>query len=162
MDQLDVMTQVTGFTADSNQFLTFTLGEEEYGIEILKVQEIKGYTRITAIPGAPAYVKGVMNLRGTIVPIIDLRIKFGLPPTEYDKLTVIIVVMVEGRASGMVVDAVSDVLNIPENEIQPTPEFSSQTNTDFISGMGKSGEKLIILLDINKVVGIDEIKKLAS
>ena len=159
MDQTDIL---TGFTADSNQFLTFTLGEEEYGIEILKVQEIKGYSSISAIPRAPAYVKGVMNLRGTIVPIIDLRIKFGLPPTEYDKLTVIIVVMVEGRASGMVVDAVSDVLNIPENEIQPTPEFSSQTNTDFISGMGKSGEKLIILLDINKVVGIDEIKKLAS
>ena len=96
------------------------------------------------------------------MPIIDLRAKFELPSTEYDKFTVIIVVMVEGRASGMVVDAVSDVLNIPESEIQSTPEFSSQTNTDFISGMGKAGEKLIILLDINKVVGIDEIKKLAS
>lgn len=162
MDHTEMLTTVTGFAADSNQFLTFTLGEEEYGIDILKVQEIKGYSTITRIPRAPSYIKGVMNLRGTIVPIIDLRSKFGLEPTNYDQFTVIIVVVVQGRAMGLIVDTVSDVLNIPAGDIQPTPEFSGSLDTDFISGMGKSGDKLIILLDVHKVLGIDELRALAA
>lgn len=162
MDHTETLTTVTGFAADSNQFLTFTLGEEEYGIDILKVQEIKGYSTITRIPRAPSYIKGVMNLRGTIVPIIDLRSKFGLEPTNYDQFTVIIVVVVQGRAMGLIVDTVSDVLNIPAGDIQPTPEFSGSLDTDFISGMGKSGDKLIILLDVHKVLGIDELRALAA
>jgi purine-binding chemotaxis protein CheW len=162
MNQTDVMSNVTGFNADSNQFLTFTLGNEEYGIEILKVQEIKGYSAVTPVPRAPAYLKGVMNLRGTIVPVIDLRAKFGLEPATYDQFTVIIVVMVQGRAMGMIVDAVSDVLNIPESDIRPTPEFSNSVDTSFISGMGKSGVKLIILLDITKVLGVDELQALTA
>jgi purine-binding chemotaxis protein CheW len=138
------------------------LGNEEYGIEILKVQEIKGYSAVTPVPRAPAYLKGVMNLRGTIVPVIDLRAKFGLEPATYDQFTVIIVVMVQGRAMGMIVDAVSDVLNIPESDIRPTPEFSNSVDTSFISGMGKSGDKLIILLDITKVLGVDELQALTA
>lgn len=162
MDQTEMLTNVTGFAADGNQFLTFTLGDEEYGIDILKVQEIKGYSTITRIPRAPSYIKGVMNLRGTIVPIIDLRNKFGLEPTDYDQFTVIIVVVVQGRAMGLIVDTVSDVLNIPASDIQPTPEFSGSVDTSFISGMGKAGEKLIILLDVHKVLGVDEIQALSA
>lgn len=160
MDQIETLTNVAGFAADSNQFLTFTLEDEEYGIDILKVQEIKGYSVITRIPRAPSYIKGVMNLRGTIVPIIDLRTKFGLEPTCYDQFTVIIVVVVQGRAMGLIVDTVSDVLNIPANDIQSAPEFSGNMDTSFISGMGKAGDKLIILLDVYKVLGAGELQAL--
>ncbi len=162
MDRIETLTNVAGFAADSNQFLTFTLGEEEYGIDILKVQEIKGYSAITRIPRAPSYLKGVMNLRGTIVPIVDLRIKFGLEPAAYDQFTVIIVVVVQGRAMGLIVDTVSDVLNIPASDIQPAPEFSGSVDTSFISGMGKAGDKLIILLDVYKVLAADEFQTLQT
>src|SRR5271154_1024816 len=106
--------ETTGYAADLDQYLTFTLGAEEYGIEILKVQEIKGYSAITHIPNAPPHVKGVMNLRGTVVPVVDLRARFGMEAVEYSKFTVIIVVMVGEKIAGVVVDAVSDVLNISQ------------------------------------------------
>ena len=153
---------VTGLNSDGNQYLTFTLGSEEYGLDILKVQEIKGYSEITPIPRTPPYVKGVMNLRGTIVPIVDLRTRFGMPHTEYDQFTVIIVVMVEERTMGMVVDAVSDVLNIGAEDIQPAVEFSDNVDTSFISGMGKSNERMVIMLDVYKILGIDELQTLAA
>ena len=162
MNQIETRPSMTDFAADSNQFLTFTLGEEEYGIDILKVQEIKGYSAITRIPRTPSYIKGVMNLRGTIVPVVDLRSKFGLDPTPYDQFTVIIVVVIQGRATGLIVDTVSDVLNLPASDIQPTPQFSSGLDTDFILGMGKTGDKLIILLDVHKVVGADEYQTLEA
>ncbi len=111
---------------DTRQFLTFALGDEEYGIDILKVQEIKGYSAITRVPRTPQDIRGVMNLRGTIVPIVDLRTKFQLEPREYDRFTVIIVVVVRGRAVGLVVDAVSDVLDIGDAAVQATPEFSNR------------------------------------
>ncbi|MGE0679651.1 MAG: chemotaxis protein CheW [Candidatus Binatia bacterium] len=162
MEETMTVNSITNLAADDNQYLTFTLGEEEYGIDILKVQEIKGYSAVTRIPRSPAYVKGVMNLRGTIVPVIDLRTKFGLEPTAYDQFTVIIVVVVQGRAMGLIVDTVSDVLNIPASDVQPTPELSSDMDTNFIAGMGKAGDKLIILLDVHKVLGVEELRALEA
>jgi purine-binding chemotaxis protein CheW len=150
--------QGIGFAAESNQFLTFTLGAEEYGVDILKVQEIKGYSLITRVPRTPEFVKGVLNLRGTIVPVIDLRVKFGLERREYDQFTVIIVLVVQGRAMGLIVDAVSDVLNLAGSEIAETPEFSNRVDTKFISGMGRAGDKLIILLDVEKLLSTDEMQ----
>src|ERR1043165_2421464 len=110
---------------DAEQFLTFTLQNEEYGIEILKVQEIKGFSKITPIPNAPAFVRGVMNLRGTVVPIIDLRARFSMDAKDYDQFTVIIVVNVGTRVVGLLVDTVSDVLNIPTDAIADPPELAS-------------------------------------
>jgi purine-binding chemotaxis protein CheW len=136
----------------THQFLTFALGQEEYGVEILKIQEIKGFSAITPLPNAPAYVKGVLNLRGTIVPIIDLRKRFGMPEEAYTAFTVIVVVQVHGKITGFVVDAVSDVLTVAATDIQPTPDLHGQVDTTFLTGLAKAGEKLVILLDIDKVL----------
>ncbi len=139
------------------QFLTFALGAEEYGVEILKIQEIKGFSAITPLPNAPPYVKGVMNLRGTIVPIVDLRKKFGMPEEAYTAFTVIVVVQVQGQIMGFIVDAVSEVLTVSETDIQPTPDLHGQVDTTFLNGLAKTGEKLVILLDIDKVLTAGEI-----
>ena len=152
MEQLDALSNRISFATDGNQYLTFTLGEEEYGVEILKVQEIKGFSAITPIPNTPSYIKGVMNLRGTIIPVVDLRSKFGMSEAEYNQFTVIIVVTVGTKVMGVIVDAVSDVLNIPKSDIQETPDFGAQVEARFISGMAKAGEKLVVLVDIDKVV----------
>lgn len=162
MNQIDVLNPETGVSADGHQFLTFTLGSEEYGVEILKVQEIKGYSAITPIPNTPPYIKGVLNLRGTVIPVVDLRGKFSLKEVEYNKFTVIVVVVVRGRVMGLIVDTVSDVLNIDPGEIQATPDFGAQVDTRFISGMAKAGERLIVLLDIEKVLGGEELQALGS
>jgi purine-binding chemotaxis protein CheW len=151
----------TGFTGDGGQFLTFCLGAEEYGIDILRVQEIRGYSTITAIPNTPSYIKGVMNLRGAVVPVVDLRAKFGMPEVAYNKFTVIIVVTVASRIAGLVVDAVSDVLNIARSEIERTPEFDTTVDTSFMTGLAKSGDKLVLLLDIEKVMGAADIAAVA-
>ena len=137
---------------DTHQFLTFALGQEEYGVGILKIQEIKGFSAITPLPNAPAYVKGILNLRGTIVPIVDLRKKFALPEVEYTKFTVIVVVQVQGQIMGFIVDAVRDVLTVAGTDIQPTPDLHGQVDTSFLTGLAKAGEKLVILLDIDKVL----------
>ena len=155
MEQLDTLNSQISFATDSSQFLTFTLGQEEYGVEILKVQEIKGYAAVTPIPNTPAYVKGVVNLRGAIIPIVDLRAKLAMPETTYNQFTVIIVVRVGAKTVGVVVDAVSDVLNIPTTDVQPTPDFGAQVDARFISGLARHGEKLVVLLDIDKVLGGD-------
>jgi len=152
MEQLDTLNSPINFATDSSQYLTFTLGQEEYGVEILKVQEIKGYSAVTPIPNTPDYVKGVVNLRGAIIPIVDLRAKLAMPETAYNQFTVIIVVRVGLKTVGVVVDAVSDVLNIPTTDVQPTPDFGAQVDARFISGLARSGEKLIVLLDIEKVL----------
>lgn len=141
-------------SADARQFLTFSLGDEEYGIDILKVQEIKGYTATTRIPNSPRDVVGVLNLRGTIVPIVDLRSKFGLDTIEYNQFTAVIVVVVQNRVMGMIVDSVSEVMNIPAGSVQPPPEFGGVRLT-MLRGMVKVGEKLITLLDIDAVL-VDE------
>jgi purine-binding chemotaxis protein CheW len=153
---------LSGFTAEGNQFLTFTLKDEEYGIEILRVQEIKGFSRITPIPNTPNYIKGVLHLRGTVVPVVDLRSKFGMPETEYNQFTVIIVVTVGRRVMGLLVDAVSDVLNIGKDDVEAAPELGSMVDTSFMTGMAKTGEKLIMLLNIDKLLGHEEMPPAGS
>lgn len=151
-----------GLATDGKQYLTFTLGDEHYGVEILRVQEIKGYSAVTRIPNTPPCIKGVLNLRGTIVPIIDLRMKFGMPPTEYTMFTVIVVVVVCGRVLGIIVDAVSDVLNIAKKDIQPPPEFGTRVDLSFIQSIAKSGDKLITLLDIDRVLSDQDLAAAAA
>lgn len=137
--------------ANSNQFLTFSLVDEEYGVDILKVQEIKGYVPTTRIPNSPPEVIGVLNLRGTIVPIVDLRRKFNLPEATYDQFTVIVVVVVQERVMGMIVDSVSEVMNISNDAIQPPPAIG-QGAAHGLQGLAKVGDKLVILLDIDAVM----------
>jgi len=135
-----------------NEFLTFRLGAEEYGIDILKVQEIRGYDAVTRIANAPDFVKGVTNLRGHIVPIVDLRIKFNLGTPEYNEFTVVIILSVMKRVIGMVVDSVSDVLTLSDAQIKPAPEFSGDFDTRYISGLGTVEERMLILVDIEKMM----------
>jgi purine-binding chemotaxis protein CheW len=162
MEQLDMLSSQIGFATDGSQYLTFILGHEEYGVEILKVQEIKGYSTITPIPNTPPHVRGVMNLRGTIVPVVDLRRKFAMAEADYTRFTVIIVVAVGAKVVGLIVDAVSDVLNIPQSDIQPAPDFGSQVDAHFISGMARAGDRLIVLLDIAKVLGTEDLAVVGS
>jgi purine-binding chemotaxis protein CheW len=137
----------------SNEYLTFTLGREEYGIEILKVQEIRGYEAVTRIANAPEFIKGVVNLRGIIVPIVDMRIKFKLGEAEYNQFTVVIILNVAGRVVGMVVDSVSDVIQLTGEQIRPAPDFSSSTfDTRYITGLGTIDERMLILVDIEKLM----------
>ena len=136
----------------SNEYLTFTLGKEEYGIEILKVQEIRGYDAVTHIANAPEFIKGVVNLRGIIVPIVDMRIKFNLGEAEYNELTVVIVLNVAGRVVGMVVDGVSDVISLGAEQIRPAPDFSSSFDMKYITGLGTVDERMLILVDIEKLM----------
>jgi purine-binding chemotaxis protein CheW len=158
MEQLDTLSNQISFATDGSQYLTFRLAQEEYGVEILKVQEIKGYSAITPIPNTPSYLKGVMNLRGTIVPVVDLRSKFAMDEAEYNQFTVIIVVKVGAKVMGLIVDAVSDVLNIPKVDIQATPDFGSEVDARYINGMAKAGDKLVVLLDIDRVMNaVDEV-----
>lgn len=143
-------------TQRAGKYLTFALGKEEYGLEILKVREIIGFMDITAVPQTPGYVKGVINLRGQVIPVIDLRAKFCMQTTETTEETCIIVVEItqQGRkfSTGIVVDHVSEVLDIEGNNIEDAPQFGSTVDTAFILGMGKVGESVKILLDIDKVL----------
>jgi len=148
--------ETAGYTAELNQFLTFKLGDEEYGIDILKVQEIRGYSAITPIPNAPPHVKGIINLRGTVVPVVDLRAKFGMDAIEYTKFTVIVVVRVGEKTAGVIVDAVSDVLNIGARDLRPAPDLGSRCDTKFIRGLASLGDKLAVLLDIDRLLTDEE------
>jgi purine-binding chemotaxis protein CheW len=144
-------------TQGSHEFLTFTLGTEEYGIEILKVQEIRGYDAVTKIANSPEFIKGVVNLRGTIVPIVDMRIKFNLGNAEYNEFTVVIILNVAGRVVGMVVDSVSDVIALTGAQIRPTPDFSSTFDTKYITGLGTLEERMLILVDIEKLMSASDM-----
>jgi purine-binding chemotaxis protein CheW len=150
----------TGSAADGTQYLTFALGAEEYGVAILNVQEIKGYSTVTPIPNTPPYVKGVMNLRGTIVPVIDLRLRLGMPPGEYGPFTVIVVLAVGTKIVGTIVDAVSDVLTIPAADVQATPSFGSAVDLRFIAGIAHSNDKLVVLLDVDTMLRHDDLAAL--
>jgi len=161
LNQAEAIGQEIGLTPDANQFLTFSLGDEEYGVDILKVQEIKGYVPATRIPNAPPDVNGVLNLRGTIVPIVDLRRKFNLESVEYDQFTCIVVLVVQKRVIGMIVDSVSEVMNIPPADIQPPPDFGNSVSSNLLRGMAKVGDKLIILLDIEAVL-LGDISSIAA
>jgi len=143
--------------ANASEFLTFRLAEEEYGIEILKVQEIRGYEAVTSIANAPAFIKGIVNLRGTIVPIIDMRIKLGLSKVEYNQFTVVIILNVSGHVIGLVVDGVSDVTLLAAEQIRPAPDLGMTLNTAYITGLGTIGNRMIILVDIEKFMSSDDM-----
>ena len=134
------------------EYLAFTLGGEEYGIDILKVQEIRGYDTVTHIANAPTFIKGVINLRGNIVPIVDMRIKFNLERVNYDVFTVVIIINVADRVVGMVVDGVSDVLTLAAEQIRPAPEFGGAFDTDYLVGLGAVDRRMLILIDIEKLM----------
>jgi purine-binding chemotaxis protein CheW len=140
------------------ELLTFTLGNEEYGIDILKVQEIRGYDAVTTIVNAPEFIKGVINLRGIIVPIVDMRIKFKLGNVSYDHLTVVIVLNVANRIVGIVVDGVSDVTTLKPDDIKPVPEFGVGLDTQYLLGLGTVGERMLILVDIEKLMTSREME----
>lgn len=141
-----------------SEFLTFTLGNEEYGIDILKVQEIRGYDTVTHIANAPEFIKGVINLRGVIVPIVDMRIKFRVGEPTYNDFTVVIIMNVLGRVIGMVVDGVSDVVALSPEQIKPAPEMGAALNTDYITGLGTVNEQMLILVDIEKLMSSEEMQ----
>ena len=156
----------TGALAIAGQYLTFELGEEVYGIEILKIQEIIGMMDITAVPKTPQYVRGVINLRGKVIPVIDLRLKFLMEGREDTSRTCIIVVQVTGEVkevtTGILVDEVSEVLHVAAQQIEPAPSFGEGVHTEFILGMGKVADKVIMLLDVDKVLTGEELSLLDS
>jgi purine-binding chemotaxis protein CheW len=157
-NSIDGVNDVGGAT---DQYLTFMLGDEEFGVDILRVQEIKGWEQATAIPNTPEYIRGVMNLRGTVVPIIDLRRRFDLDSADYTATTVVIVLKVEGeqstRTMGFVVDAVSEVYNVAADNLQPAPDFGTRVNTQFVRGLAVIEDKMIILLDFDRLISLDAV-----
>ena len=142
------------------QLVSFNIGSEEFGVDILKVQEINRMVEITKVPQAPHYVEGVINLRGKVIPIIDLRKRFNLDVKEYDKNTRIVVVDISGNIMGMVVDSVSEVLRLPSNTIEAPPEIVTGVNSDYIKGVAKLEDRLLIFLDLSKVIDVSEVARL--
>lgn len=166
-DETEIMDQaIKKMVVKEGKYLTFSLAGEEYGIGILNIKEIIGMMPVTGVPQMPDFVKGVINLRGKVIPIIDLRLRFGMPYIDYTDRTCIIVVEVSAHSVdvmfGVVVDSVSEVLNIKEEDIESTPSFGSSMNTDYILGMAKIDGRVKILLDINEVLGADDIASLAN
>ncbi len=158
---MGMMENMTEVIAKPSEYLTFRLGREEYGIDILKVQEIRGYDAVTRVSGAPDFLKGVINLRGVIVPIVDLRLKFSLGDIKYDEFTVVIILNIGGRIAGAVVDSVSDVLELSAEQIRAAPEFQSLLDASYITGLGTVGTeertRMLILLDIEKLMTSPEM-----
>jgi len=150
----------------ASEYLTFRLDAEEYGIDILKVQEIRGYESVTRIAGAPPYIKGVINLRGVIVPIVDLRMKFNLGEAKYDSFTVAIILNLAGRTVGAVVDSVSDVIQLSPEQIKEVPEFRTMLDNNYITGLGSIGTgdsaRMLILIDIDKLMSSSDIALIAK
>ncbi|AKS63299.1 chemotaxis protein CheW [Yersinia pestis] len=161
MAGLATVTKLAGETV-GQEFLIFTLGDEEYGIDILKVQEIRGYDQVTRIANTPAFIKGVTNLRGVIVPIIDLRVKFAQQGVTYNENTVVIVLNFGQRVVGIVVDGVSDVLLLTNEQIRPAPEFAVTLATEYLTGLGSLGERMLILVDIEKLLSSEEMSLIDS
>lgn len=141
----------------SREFLVFSLGDEEYAIDILKVQEIRGYENVTRIANAPDFIKGVANLRGVIVPIVDLRLKFRLASANYNQQTVVIVINIGSRVVGIVVDQVSDVMTLTAEQIKPPPEFGISLPLDYIHGLGNLEERMLVLVDIERLLTSEEL-----
>jgi purine-binding chemotaxis protein CheW len=147
------------------EFLAFKLGSEEYGIDILKVQEIRGYEAVTRIANAPEFIKGVINLRGIIIPVVDMRIKFKLGQPVYDQFTVVIILNINGRVVGMVVDSVSDVTSLTEDQIKPAPDMGTAFSSEYMIGLGTIDERMLILVDIGRLMSSPEMglsEKLAA
>ena len=143
---------------EGRQFVTFILEDEEYGVDIVQVQEIIGYKKPTLLPNVASFIKGVINLRGNVIPVVDVREKFRMSAREVDASTVVMIIEVEGKTMGMIVDGVSDVVMLDDKDIQPTPQFTSKINTEFIRGMGRKNKKFIILLDIDQVLSERELE----
>jgi len=141
----------------SHQFLTFLLEEREYGLELFRIQEICGYAPITPIPNLPPHVRGVMNLRGTVLPVIDLRMKFRLPEVVYSKFTVIVIAKVEEKTVGLLVDAVSDVLQVKEEDLRAAPDFGAAVDTRFINGVFQTRDHLAVALNLEELLTEDEL-----
>jgi len=156
----------TGETNEQQQYLTFSLGEEMFAIGILAIREIIEYGQLTEVPMTPPFIRGVINLRGAVVPVIDLSVRFGRQAAGITKRTCIVIIETESAEQkhqmGIVVDAVSEVLEIPASDIEPPPEFGTHIRTDFISGMGKINGKFVVLLDVNKVLSLDEVAVIAA
>jgi purine-binding chemotaxis protein CheW len=159
MNALTSSSPATGSAVATNlrEFLAFKLGAEEYGIDILRVQEIRSYEKPTRIAKAPDFIKGVINLRGVIVPIVDLRVKFHLPDASYTEFTVVIVLNIGSRVVGIVVDAVSDVITLSSEQLRPVPEFSSTIASDHVLAIGAIEERMLILIDIDKLMTSEEM-----
>jgi purine-binding chemotaxis protein CheW len=142
----------TDASDEAAQYLTVNLGNEEYAVDILAVREIRGWTPVTRIPQAPPYVLGVLNLRGAIVPVLDLRLRFNLDREEYTATTVTVIVMVNGRQFGVVVDAVSDVVEVAPNGIRPVPDMGTTVDTEYLKGLTSVGERMVLLLDVDRLL----------
>ncbi len=149
-------------SANTSQYVTFSIGDEFYGVNATKVHEIIGMTKITHVPNSMNYMKGIINLRGSVVPVVDMRLKFVMEEIAYSEQTIIIIVEIKGRLFGMIVDSVSDVIAISENSIQDTPHFSTKIETDFISGIGNKNDQLIIMLDVDRILTNEEILETAA
>ncbi|WP_019612917.1 chemotaxis protein CheW [Psychromonas ossibalaenae] len=149
------ISEMTG--TEDRGYLTFTLGDEEYGIDILTVQEIRGYDSVTSIANMPDFIKGVINLRGIIVPIVDMRIKFNLGDVTYHEMTVVIVLNIADRVVGMVVDGVSDVISLSSEQIKEAPEFGAVLDTKYIKGLGVVDQRMLILIDIENLMSSKEM-----
>ncbi len=146
----------------TREVLVFVLGQEEYGVDILKVQEIRGYEKVTPLPAAPAYLKGVVNLRGVIVPVIDLRVKFGMANPAYDASTVMVILRIAARVIGIVVDGVSDVMRLAPSDVKPPPELGTLVDSSYLAGLATRDERMILLVDIEKFLSGGELKLLAQ
>lgn len=156
----EMQTRTASAESQVNQYLTFALAGEDYGVDILAVREIRGWAKVTRIPQSPPFILGVLNLRGAIVPIMDLRGRFGLPEQERDALTVTIIVAVEGRHFGMVVDAVSDVLDVDSKQVREVPNFGQAVSADYLSGLVPSGERMVLLLQVERLLRSEEWQRL--
>ena len=144
-------------TTEENEVLSFRLGKEEYAISILKVQEIRGYEEPTLLPSAPACIKGIQNLRGSIVPIVDMRILFNLGEPTYDQFTVVIVLNIKNHVIGVVVDSVSDVVTLTDEQMRAAPDMGTTADGDYITGLGTVGERMLIVLDIDKLMSSEQL-----
>lgn len=144
----------------TREVLVFVLGREEYGVDILKVQEIRSFEKVTPIPSAPAYLKGVMNLRGTIAPVLDMRIKFGMADPRYDSFTVVIVLRIGSRVIGIVVDSVSDVVQLAAGDVKAAPQLGAVVDSSFLAGLATLDERMILLIDIEKFLSSSEMNLL--
>jgi purine-binding chemotaxis protein CheW len=143
--------------ATALEYLAFTLGAEEYGVDIQKVQELRGYEAVTRIANAPAYIKGVINLRGAIVPIVDMRIKLGVPDPAYDQFTVVVILTIGASVMGMVVDSVSDVTTLAPEQIKPAPELGAAVEASYLLGIGTLEGRMLILVDIERMMSDDDV-----
>lgn len=161
-DQLEKNTADKNNIDELSQYVTFKIDNEMYGVEVLRVHEIVGITKITHVPNSMEFMKGVINLRGNVVPVIDIRLKFNMDPRDYDDTTVILIVELKEYLVGLVVDTVSDVISISSQEIQDTPHFSTNIDTDFIQGVGNKDDNLVIILDVNRILSSAEFEKISE